>query len=157
MRFQHKIFGGLCVLPSLIIGSIVLANDDGGIGKPLSGPGVLQRFYAGNTTYGTNLFADQGGFEWSEYHCPNGRSIYLRGDEIYIGQWWSSDNHVCYTYPDFDPGIDHCFNIFAMTDGSYVAKNIESENRVTVRIKGRLLGDPLNLRVGHGRCDDLSS
>ena len=121
---------------------------------------ALRNFFDGNTVYGANLYKGAVDFKWSEYHCPNGRSVYLRGSDIYRGRWWLEGSEICYTYDELDPGEHFCFTVFPQGDGTYdlAGRGDPDADVSSVTILGQLAGDPFKIQnlVG-GTCEELSS
>lgn len=127
-------------------------------GVAIAEPAALRSFVVGNTLYGATSMEGEGAYKWSEYHCSNGRSIYVRGLEVFRGTWWLEGNEVCYAYDEIDPGEQFCFQVVPRGDGSYdmVGRNAPDGTKVTVL--GQLAGDPFKIQqLKRGTCGDLSS
>jgi hypothetical protein len=129
-------------------------------GVAITDPAILRSFLTGNTLYGANSRNGAVDFKWSEYHCANGRSIYVRGLEIYRGKWWLEGSEVCYAYNELDPGAHFCFRLFPQGDGTYdlESRADPSADVSRVTILGQVAGDPFKIQnlVG-GTCEELSS
>ncbi len=146
---------GLLLLTVLVSGAWAQST-----GMAWSGATALRNFLAGNTVFGANTYKGAVDFKWSEYHCPNGRSLYVRGSDVYRGKWWLEGSEVCYTYDKLDPGKHFCFRVFPQGDGTYdlAGRDDPAEDVSTVTILGQVAGDPFKIQklVG-GTCGELSS
>ena len=148
---------------SVLLVVLVIWNGDASAqntGEAWGDAAALRKFFAGNTVYGANSRHGAVNFKWSEYHCANGRSVYVRGLDIYRGKWWLEGSEVCYAYDDLDPGAHFCFRLFPRGDGTYdlESRADPSEDVSRVTILGQVAGDPFKIQnlVG-GTCEELSS
>jgi len=121
---------------------------------------ALRALLVGNTLYGANMRDGGVVFKWSEYHCPNGRSIYVRGQDVLRGKWWLEGSEVCYAYNELEPGAQFCFRFKPKGDGGYdlVGRGDPPANASEVTVLGHVTGDPFRIQklVG-GTCEELSS
>jgi hypothetical protein len=156
---------GLLLRRRMLLGLLLAIGVGGGAAAQdapaaIADAAALSSLLAGNTLYGANTYRGEIEFKWSEFHCPGGRSIYLRGFELYRGKWWLEGNEVCYSYEKIDPGQNFCFQMLPRGDGSYDMKERSetADDPVRVEVLGRVIGDPFNIqKLSGGSCDELSS
>ncbi len=131
-----------------------------GTGDVIGDPAELRHLITGNTLFGANTKDGVVEFKWSEYHCANGRSIYVRGLDILRGKWWLEGSEVCYSYNDLDPAAHYCFQFLPRGDGGYdlVSRGDAPADATEVTVLGQAPGDPFKIQklVG-GTCEELSS
>lgn len=51
-------------------------------------------------------------FSFEERTTSDGRTIHAQGDRIDRGTWRVKANVICFHYYEWQPGVDHCFNIY---------------------------------------------
>ena len=153
----------LGLLLAIGVGSGAAAQDAPAVIAPavIADAATLDELLAGNTLYGANTYHGLIEFKWSEFHCPGGRSIYLRGLELYRGKWWLEENEVCYSYEELSPGETYCFHVQPRGDGTYDMQGrdeTDDESQAKVKVLGRVVGGPFNIqKLAGGSCDELSS
>jgi hypothetical protein len=156
MRAVRGLLGLLAITGSLAT-SLAFAQ---GSGVVIGDPAQLRDLIAGNTLFGANTKDGVVEFKWSEYHCANGRSIYVRGLDILRGKWWLEGSEVCYSYNDLDPAAHFCFQFQPRGDGGYdlISRGNAPLDSAEVTVLGQVAGDPFKIQnlVG-GTCGELSS
>lgn len=129
------------------------------IGAAISDPKKLREILAGNTAFGVNRREGDPDIKWSEYHCQNGRSLYIYGLDFHRGRWWLEGDEVCYTYEDADPGENSCFRFYSAGNGSYdLTARDTPAGSYEVTLQGVVPGDPFRIqKLDGGSCEGLSS
>lgn len=87
--------------------STALAGADDAAPKTeqVTGKAALEALVSGRTQYRDR----SDGTSEIEYHSPDGRSAYVWDNCIERGQWWATDDQICFFYPDTTLQGPHCF------------------------------------------------
>lgn len=87
--------------------SAALAGADDAVQKPeqITGKAALEALVSGRTQYRDR----SDGTSEIEYHSPDGRSAYVWDNCIERGQWWATEDQICFFYPDTALQGPHCF------------------------------------------------
>lgn len=125
----------------------------------ISDPADLRTIFGGYTIIGFFQLPDGVQDTWTEYHCPNGQSRYIRGGDLFKGRWQLRDGHICYSYDRPNPGETYCFDVYGDQNGGYeLILTDHEEDGFRVFITRRLLGDPFRIqKLDGGSCDGLTS
>ena len=89
------------------VASAALATEDRGTPADgrITGKAALERLVTDQTLYGVR----SDGLSDIEYHHPDGRSAYWYDGCLYRGQWWATEEMLCYLYPTTTWVGPHCF------------------------------------------------
>jgi len=81
------------------------AGDEEAPQGQLTGQAALEALVADRTLYGVR----SDGIQDIEFHHPDGRSAYWYDGCLYRGQWWATEEMLCYLYPTTTWPGPHCF------------------------------------------------
>jgi len=79
----------------------------------IQGRATLHALVSGRTHYRDR----SDGTSEIEYHDPDGRSAYIWDNCIERGEWWVTEQEICFFYPDTALQGPHCFLVKENTKG----------------------------------------
>jgi len=92
-----------------------------------------------------------------EFHSGDGRSAYWFEDCLWRGQWWATDEMICYVYPTTSWPGPHCFTVERRA-GRYIFVGVGGsvdtlEITITSNVPGNVENFPLDQE---GNCELVS-
>lgn len=119
----------------------------------LTGQEALIELVAGRTQYGNR----SDGTSDIEYHAPDGRSAYWYEGCLWRGQWWATEEMLCYLYPTTDWPGPHCFTVERRAGAYYFVAANDSDAPLTIRITANEPGNTENFPMdAEGGCNLIS-
>lgn len=114
---------------------------------------ALAALVADRTQYGDR----SDGLKDIEYHSADGRSAYWFDDCIWRGQWWATDEMLCYVYPTTNWPGPHCFTVERHDGKLYFIGIGGSVDRLVIEITKNVPGNVENFPMdAEGNCDQVS-
>ena len=91
-----------------------------------------------------------------EYHSADGRVAYAFEGCLWSGEWWVSEERLCYRYPSLSGDMAHCFYLRDGPAGLEFWSVDDSEARQPLAlVKSLLDGNPQELPLDSGgRCEE---
>ncbi|MEO1190359.1 MAG: hypothetical protein AAFY02_01270 [Pseudomonadota bacterium] len=96
------------------------------------------------------------GSEEVEFHSDDGRVGYFFEGCLWSGDWWATEETICYRYPSLSGDMSHCFYLRDGPAGLEYWSIEETDARRPLAVVTQLLdGNPRNLALDStGRCRD---
>lgn len=114
---------------------------------------ALSALVADRTQYGDR----SDGLQDIEYHSADGRSAYWFEDCIWRGQWWATDQMLCYVYPTTNWPGPHCFTVERHAGRLYFIGVGDAADRLVIEITKNVPGNVENFPMdAEGNCDQVS-
>lgn len=119
----------------------------------IRGRQALIDLLADRTQYG-----DRSDGTWDiEFHSADGRSAYWYEDCLWRGQWWATDEMVCYVYPTTSWPGPHCFTVERRAGQTWFVGVGGAVDRLEILITRNVPGNPENFPLDQeGNCDLVS-
>lgn len=119
----------------------------------LTGREALTELVADRTQYGDR----SDGSSDIEYHAADGRSAYWYEGCLWRGQWWATEEMLCYLYPTTDWPGPHCFTVERQAGDYYFVAANDSYDPLTIRITANEPGNTENFPMdAEGGCNLIS-
>jgi hypothetical protein len=149
MRHVLILLLALLALPAIAAEATPPTEPDG----QLRGRQRLIDLVADRTQYGNR----SDGTSDIEYHSADGRSAYWFEDCLWRGQWWATDEMICYVYPTTSWPGPHCFTVERRGGTHWFVGVGGAVDRLEIRITANLPGNVENFPLDQeGNCELVS-
>ncbi len=92
-----------------------------------------------------------------EYHSADGRSAYWFEDCLWRGQWWATDEMICYVYPTTSWPGPHCFTVERRGGAHWFVGVGGAVDRLEIEITANVPGNVENFPLDQeGNCELVS-